>query len=177
MKRNLIVLLIIVLLAGFAIYQNNAAKGKEAIVATDVAPKKGYLAPTFTLDSLNDRSYQVGGARDKPLLLNYWASWCGPCTYEAPHIQALFEKYKDRIDIYGVNTTKNDFFPDVKEMVKKFNLTFPILLDKEGTVTNLYNVQVLPTSYFIDKQGAIVDVTFLLEPEELERKIKNLIER
>lgn len=177
MKRNLIVLLSISLLAGFVIYQNSATKGKQAIVATDVAPKKGYVAPSFKLDSLDDRSYQVGGARDKPLLLNYWASWCGPCSYEAPYIQALFEKYKDQIDIYGVNTTKNDFLPDVKAMVSKFELKFPILLDKEGTVTNLYNVQVLPTSFFIDKQGAIVDVAFLLEPEELEKKIKNLIEQ
>jgi thiol-disulfide isomerase/thioredoxin len=177
MKKNIIVFVLVFVLAGVAVYQNISAKERTAVVPTEVAPKLGFLAPSFKLDALDGKTYEVGGPRDKPLLINFWASWCGPCEVEAPDLVKMYNKYHDQFDLYAVNITKNDFLSDVKDMVKQYQFPFPVLLDKEASATQMYNFQVVPTSFLIDKNGAIVDVFHVLEPRELEKKIKNVIEK
>src|SRR5690606_21739558 len=107
LKRNIVILVVIVLMAGIALYKN-LVQADAVVMPKEHAPKAGFLAPHFTLEGFEGEKYEVGGPRDKALLINFWASWCGPCELEAPELVKLQNKYRDRLDIYAVNVTKLD---------------------------------------------------------------------
>ena len=88
-------------------------------------------------------------------LVNFWASWCGPCELEAPDLQELHEKYGEQILMYGVNATKFDKERAAREFVEEYKFTFPILMDRVGDVTKQYKVSTFPTSFIIDSEGII----------------------
>jgi thiol-disulfide isomerase/thioredoxin len=180
MNKNLSVFLVLLILIGIAVLQNVSARGKEAIkkeVANvqDTAPKPGFLAPAFKLTGMDGKTYEVGGKRDKPLMLNFWASWCGPCELEAPDLKSVYEKYGNDFDLYGINTTDKDNLDEAKKFVKQYKLPFPILLDTAGKVADQFRFSLIPTSFLIDRNGVVVEVIHVLSPTELERKIKKLI--
>ncbi|QGQ97432.1 TlpA family protein disulfide reductase [Paenibacillus psychroresistens] len=180
LSKNLAVFVVLLILIGIAVFQNVSARGKDVLKkddneVVDTAPKPGFLAPTFQLTGLDGKSYQVGGKQDKPYMLNFWASWCGPCELEAPDLKNMYDKYKDDFNLYGINTTDKDNLDDMKKFVKQYKLPFPILLDKEGKVADLYRFNLIPTSFLVDRNGVVVDVIHILSPSELERKIKKLI--
>ncbi|WJH34515.1 TlpA family protein disulfide reductase [Paenibacillus sp. CC-CFT747] len=104
--------------------------------------------------------------------MNFWASWCGPCEAEAPDLMRIYDKLKDKLDIYAVNVTKGDNLKEVKEFLDQYPYPFPVLLDKEGKAAELYQVQVIPTSFLVDRNGVIVDVIHYLPGKELEKKLK-----
>lgn len=175
-RKNIAVLLLVLVLAGLAMYQSVQTREKEVVLPTETAPKPNYLAPDFELMGMDGQAYQVGGRREKPLFLNFWASWCAPCEEEAPDLVRLYEKYKDKMDLYAVNVTGNDELEAAKAFATRYKFTFPVLIDEESNVAKLYRFQVIPTSFLIDRNGVIVDVINLLEPDELEKKMKKLIE-
>lgn len=122
------------------------------------APKKGSAAPAFSLTALDsDTAYQVGGKRDKVLIVNFWASWCGPCDLEAPDLVALYDKYKEKMDLYAVNATNYDKVRNAREFVQEKGFQFPVLMDEKGEAGNLYRVYAFPTSFIIDREGQIVE--------------------
>ncbi|MCT2194178.1 TlpA disulfide reductase family protein [Paenibacillus sp. FSL K6-2441] len=192
MKRNrwilagLLVLLVIALLdrggqeGWFGSFLSGSKEDNNepslSAMAAEGAPKPGTAAPTFALTGLDGKTYEVGGKRDKVLLLNFWASWCDPCKEEAPELKALSEKYKDSLDIYAVNVTLYDNLDEAKAFVKKYGYTFPVLLDEKEELYRKYNGIAFPTNVLIDEQGVIRDVIVgVISPEELEAKIKSLI--
>lgn len=175
MKRNLTVLAVVIVLAAFALYQNLAAK--EVVLPEEQAAKLNFLAPSFTLQGMDGNTYTVGGKREKALLINFWASWCGPCQIEAPDLQLKYETYKNQLDIYGVNVTQLDTEEDAAAFIEGHHLTFSMMLDPEGIATSLYRVEGYPTSFLIDKNGVIRDIILgIVSPRELERKIKRVID-
>ncbi|MEF3302617.1 TlpA family protein disulfide reductase [Paenibacillus sp. GYB003] len=176
MKRNVIVVLAVLVLAGFAIYQNIAWKDLLTFAPKEAAPKPNYLAPAFKLSSLDGNVYEVGGSREKPLLVNFWASWCGPCELEAPDLKRLYDTYKEEIDFYAVNMTESDRMDNVKSFVRHFDFKFPVLLDSDGKVGELYRVTGIPMTFLVDKNGVIKEGFGVLHPDELEKRIKRLIE-
>ena len=88
-------------------------------------------------------------------MINFWASWCPPCNSEMPDLQRYYEQHQDDdFIILGVNYQDT---PDkVQAFVEKYGVTFPILLDSDGRVANLFGVQGLPTSFFVDKEGNVL---------------------
>jgi thiol-disulfide isomerase/thioredoxin len=180
LSKNISVFVVLLILIGIAVFQNVSARGKDAVKAEDTnvldtAPKPGFLAPTFKLTGLDGKSYEVGGKQDKPYMLNFWASWCGPCELEAPDLKKMYEKYGDEFELYGINTTDKDNLDDMKAFVKQYKLPFPILLDTKGKVADQFRFNLIPTSFLVDRNGVVVDVIHILSPTELERKIKKLI--
>ncbi|WP_409344656.1 TlpA family protein disulfide reductase [Paenibacillus sp. MBLB4367] len=175
MKRNWIVLAIVAVLAGAAIYQHMGELSRKAAAPADSAPKVGFNAPAFELTALDGKPYRVGGERDKPVLVNFWASWCIPCQIEAPDIQALYEKFQGKFDLYAVNVTSQDTRKEAEAFAKTYGFTFPILLDQEGAALDAYRFQSIPTSFLVDRSGKITDVFHVLEPAELEKKLTPLI--
>jgi thiol-disulfide isomerase/thioredoxin len=141
----------------------------------ETAPKPNFLAPQFSLAGLDDQTYSVGGQRDKPIFLNFWASWCNPCEIEAPELKRLHDKYGEKIDFYAVNMTQYDKLANVRAFAERFGFDFPILLDTEGEAADLYNIIGIPTSFIIDKNGVIVDAFNLLNPDELEKRVKRAV--
>src|SRR5690606_35627931 len=107
-KRNALILLGAIAAVIAVVVWQWPGDGPQAESAA-TAPLEGEAAPAFSLPGLDGgKVYSVGGRRDKPLIVNFWASWCGPCEKEMPELKALYEKYKDRIDLYAVNATKYD---------------------------------------------------------------------
>jgi peroxiredoxin len=122
------------------------------------AAEKSVLAKNFTLKNLAGNTVSLDQYRGKYLLLNFWATWCGPCKIEMPSLEALYQRFRsDRFDVVGIS---NDMFGAqvVRPFVKATNISFPILLDQRLTVSHQYGVVSLPTSFLIDPHGEIIGV-------------------
>lgn len=110
-------------------------------------------APDFTLTSLEGRSYQLSALRGDVVLLDFWATWCGPCRYDMPFVQSLATKYADRgLRVFGMNAEPAD---RAKDYLDRNGLTFPTLLDPRMEIARLYQVRAIPTFVVVDRQGRI----------------------
>ncbi len=120
-------------------------------------PVAGVLAPDFTLKTLDGGEVSLSQFRGRPVLINFWASWCPPCRLEMPDLVRAYETHKaDGFVILGIDLTFQDSIPDVQAFVEEFNMTFPVLLDETSEVTlNLYQLRGLPMSIFVDRNGVI----------------------
>lgn len=116
-------------------------------------PAVGEVAPDFELVSLEGESVLLSDLRGKPVLLNFWASWCGPCVMEMDLIQAQQDAYSSDLVILAVNV--DDSIATVRSFAEDEGLTFTILLDEDGDVQSQYRVSAIPISYFIDAEGVI----------------------
>jgi cytochrome c biogenesis protein CcmG/thiol:disulfide interchange protein DsbE len=127
-----------------------------AAAGLETAPRKGFLAPDFTLSTLDGSSVRLSDLRGKPVLINFWASWCGPCRQEMPHLQAIYETHADQgLVVLGVDQLESP--SAVAGFVEELGLTFPIPLDGDGKVAADYQARGLPTSFFVDASGVIRD--------------------
>lgn len=175
-KNNLlsITLVVITSLWVFFTYQTNKDLSEEIYAA----PQTGFLAPDFLLKDLQGEQYQLSSLQGKIIIINVWASWCKPCQYEMPALQMIHEKYQDQgLILLAVNNTFQDSYSNVVDFVSRNNLTFPILLDLDGNVSQQYQVQALPSTFFIDKTGKISDIIIGGPMSEalIESKIKEII--
>src|SRR3989304_2360998 len=127
-----------------------------APLSSSPSPREGFLAPDFTLESLDGTLVTLSELRGKIVVINLWATWCPPCRAEMPALEKSYELYKDSgVVILGVNLTNQDSLRDVPRFVEEFGLTFPILLDQDGSVSLLYQLKGLPTTYFVNRNGII----------------------
>lgn len=123
------------------------------------APQAGFLAPDFTLTTLDGQTVSLSTLRGRVILLNLWASWCPPCKAEMPAIERTYQAYKEQgFLVLAVNSTIQDSVESARTFITTNALSFPIPLDEKGIVTRLYRVQSLPTSYFIGADGIIREV-------------------
>ncbi len=119
--------------------------------------KIGLTAPDFTLPTADDKEFKLSDYRGKNVILNFWATWCGPCRLEIPAFKELHETYKDgSIVLVAVNSLDN---PDSALYYAKANgLDFIIPVDPRGVVSDLYNIRGMPTTYFINDRGIITSI-------------------
>ena len=116
----------------------------------------GSIAPDFSLQSSSDTTIQLSSLRGKVVVVNFWASWCGPCKDEMPAIQNVFSKYSENLIVLGVND--EDTISTIRDFAKQFELTFPLLLDSTGSVSVQYGVRAYPSTFFIDRDGLIFHI-------------------
>ncbi len=133
------------------------ASVKAASTSTDVPVRaqKGFRAPDFTLLNLEGGEVNLCDFRGRPVLINFWATWCPPCRAELPAIQEAYQN-SDNLVVLGLNFQESP--QDVKSLVAFEGLTFPVLLDEGGSVALKYRARGLPTSFFVDPQGIITAV-------------------
>ena len=123
------------------------------------SPQKGFLAPDFALETLEGEEVTLSELRGQVVILNLWASWCVPCQLEMPAFKDVFDEYKEKgLIILAVNSTSQDTPSAVEKFVTEYQLPFPILMDYEGTVSRLYKLKALPTTFFIGRNGLISSV-------------------
>ncbi|MHB8134180.1 MAG: TlpA family protein disulfide reductase [Anaerolineaceae bacterium] len=142
------------------------------------SPQVGFLAPNFELKDLQGNTQKLSNYTGKPIMINFWASWCKPCQVEMPAIQNSFQEHYPNIIFLSVNSTKQDSISAVSEFVKNKQLDFPVLLDIQNAVGSLYRIQALPTTYFINSKGVIQEIIIGGPMSEtlLEIRLQNILE-
>ncbi|NIS83002.1 MAG: redoxin domain-containing protein [Anaerolineales bacterium] len=160
-KKFLIVVVVaVVALAGFSLRDFSDLEPAQSpglgsdTAGLEIAPAMGALAPDFTLFDLQGEEVSLSDFHGQPVLINFWATWCGPCRLEMPAIQSRYERYKDD----GLVVLAVDFDEpagDVESFRDELGLTFPLLLDPGAKVQKLYRNRSYPSSFFVDADGVI----------------------
>lgn len=109
-------------------------------------------APDFTLKSKENGNIRLSEQRGNIVMVNFWASWCGPCREELPKMEELYQEYQDMgFEILAVNVDDEESKADV--LLNDIEVTFPVLYDTAGNVSQLYDVNAMPTTVIIDRDG------------------------
>ncbi len=113
----------------------------------------GGRLPDFELANINGERVRLSQRLGKPLIINFWATWCAPCVIEMPNIQKYYNRYEGEFDVLAVNA--DEPAGPVRSFVDDMGLTFDILLDPGGEIQLLYQIRGYPTSLFVDTDGII----------------------
>jgi peroxiredoxin len=150
-------LMVVVLLLGLAwINLSRAPEGARGETVT--APKTGFLAPDFTLATTDGDAIQLSALQGRPVVVNFWATWCPPCRAEMPELEALWQRFgQGSVMVLGVDQGESAVVVE-RFAREEVPTSFPLLLDESQEVGRLYQVHALPTTFFIDAQGRIQDV-------------------
>lgn len=190
MWRKLTIIVVLLCLAGYAAYEQFGNKEQAVKVKqekSEAAMKEiiarngieiGKSAPDFELTKLDGTNVKLSDLKGKKVILNFWATWCGPCQQEMPDMEAFYKEHKENVEILAVNYTpseKGGGGEKVSNFIKEKGITFPVLLDKNIDVTTAYKVITIPTSYFIDTKGVIQD-KFIgpMTQKEMEKRVAKL---
>ena len=137
-------------LGGFGA-QNQPASGGGA--PNPAGPNVNQPAPTFELATLDSGALDLADLRGQVVLLNFWATWCGPCRLEMPLFEDLQQQTGDRLKVVAVNADEPD--AQVQAFVDELGLTFTVGLDPGQAIGDLYRVRVFPTTFLIDEAGIV----------------------
>lgn len=131
-----------------------AVPGSSAAV---VGPNAQPVAANFSLKDLNGKVRRLSDYRGKLVIVNFWATWCPPCEREIPSMERTYRKFKHRgLVILGIE--EGEGWETVEPVAEQMKITYPVLLDRDESVSRRYKIIGLPTSYLIDPRGRIVDV-------------------
>lgn len=113
-------------------------------------------APAFSLPRLDqDGELSLASLRGKAVIVNFWASWCGPCKDEAPLLEAAWREHRDEgLVVVGVDF--NDFRSDARRFAKKNRMTYPLVHDRGGELEEAYGLKGVPETFFVDREGRLV---------------------
>ena len=144
---------VIILLSGFIIFLYPVNIKAKQFFPLEIDKLTGTKAPDFTLKDISGKDVSLSSFKGKPVLLNFWATWCPYCREERPLLNSLYKEYKNKgLIIVAVSTDKSA--QKVKDYLKKMPMEFTLLIDN-GKIAEIYGVYALPTSFLINRDGAI----------------------
>ena len=152
MVRKLITVLVIIVAGLMTV--TGCQSSTEPVSTVTIPVAEGDLAPDFKLQDLDGETVSLSGLRGRPVLLNFWATWCPPCLAEMPYLQQVVEEWQGKelavltIDIGESRST-------VQNYLQSYRLSLPVLLDIKKTVAYKYGFRYVPTTFFIDRDGII----------------------
>ena len=144
---------LLVALAAAFYYQQQQASGRV-----------GFPAPDFALQDLDGRTLQLADYRGKLVFLNVWATWCPPCREEMPSMESLHRRMQGTDFVMLAVSQDEDGSAVVKPFVRQMGLTFPVLLDRQGVVSQRYGVTGYPETFIIDRDGRVIQ--HIIGPED-----------
>ncbi len=132
-------------------------------------------APNFTLQSLDGKNLKLSEMRGNVVLINFWASWCGPCREEMPLLNQLHSKYEPLgFTVLGVNVEEQE--KNARGFLQNFPVDFPVLLDNQNKVSKLYDVIAMPTTVVVDRDGNMRYLPRGYKPGD-EKKYRNMVKQ
>jgi len=137
-------------------------------------PAVGMQAEDFSLIDLEGNSQNLSRYRGKIVLLNFWATWCKPCTIEMPAMQTMYDKLRGKgFVVLAINELEDD--AKVREHITQYAHTFPVLMDRDNKVANQFGVFGLPVSVFVDEKGVVKE--YIKGGLLTEQKIQEIVDR
>ena len=145
-------------LGGIATVAQETATAETVENAASETEAQGSEAPDFTVYDLEGNAHKLSDFRGKPVLLNFWASWCGPCQMEMPDFQKYYESHGDKVNFVIVNLTdgQQETVESASAFIAEKGYTFPVYYDTDIDAAVKYGVSAVPVSYFIDAEGYFV---------------------
>ena len=111
-------------------------------------------APDFTLPSIDGPNLRLQEQRGQVVMINFWATWCGPCRVEMPHLARLYDKYRGSgFTVLAVNIDEDPY--KAASLARQLGMRFPVLLDKEKKVSRLYDLSTMPSTILVDREGRV----------------------
>jgi len=174
--RNPLALLVVAVVAAAMLYIGFHMARRGGLEAPPIL-SKSMPAPDFTLESLDGKNTRLSDFRGKAVLLNFWATWCSPCKIEMPWFVELQRKYgADGLQIVGV-AMDDSSKEDIAKFAQEMGVNYPVLLGKEAVGDEYGGVPALPESFFIGRDGKIVDRIIGLKGKgEIEDSIKKALD-
>ena len=178
MKRKIVVFgMMAVVIAGLLTLAHFRKSLPGAAPArTAVATLPGHSAPDFALTDLQGNTVKLSDLRGKAVVLNFWASWCGPCKQEIPWLVQMQKQYGGQgLQVVGVSMDDGDP-KDVVRFASENSINYPVLIGEEKVANEYGGIDYLPTTFYIDRNGVVLDRVFG-QPgrEELEQKVKRAV--
>jgi peroxiredoxin len=181
-KRNGIILMAIIGIVALMIYAGARLSHKSAQAAGSAPPeesvlKAGGMAPDFELKTLDGKAVKLSSFRGKAVLLNFWATWCGPCKIETPWIVDLSKRYQSQgLEVVGVSMDDASNGDDIAKFVKEMDINYTIVQGTEAVGDAYGGVGVLPVTYYIDRNGKIVSTVIGIKSQsDMEDDIKKAL--
>lgn len=113
-------------------------------------------APDFTLKSLAGPNLRLEEYKGQVVLINFWATWCGPCRQELPLLDRIHQRYQDAgFAVLGINVEGEDKVAEAEAMIGSAGVTFPVLVDEGQRISELYGLEAMPTSVVVDRDGVV----------------------
>ena len=144
----------------------------------ETQPRKTFEAPDFTVYDLEGNAHKLSDFRGKPVVLNFWASWCGPCQSEMPAFEEKYQAYGEDIHFLMVNMASNfgDSRANAAGVLESGGYTFPVYYDDLGECAVGYGINAIPVTVFIDSNGNVVSMkTGAMNEADLLRRIQTII--
>ena len=160
--RNLIilaVLLVVVISGSVFAYNKLADKVENETSSPQTQQAQSNTAQNFTVYDGDDNEIELSGNIGKPIVVNFWATWCPPCKQELPHFNTLYQEMGNEVTFMMVDLTdgNRETVDGVKDFVQENGYTFPVYYDSDTSAAYAYNVSSIPMTLFIDENGYLVD--------------------
>jgi thiol-disulfide isomerase/thioredoxin len=129
-------------------------KNRDSIIVLNASAAN--KAPDFTLPLSNGGELKLSEYKGKIVVLDFWATWCGPCRKGIPDLIEIQKKYKDKVAIIGISLD-TDTKSDVVPFIKRYGINYPVVYGNSEVVRAYGNIQAIPTSFIVDQNGDVVD--------------------
>ncbi len=181
MKNNIkiiiMVAVLVVIIAGAFVTYNVYKENADNSTKVTNQSKENAKMSDFSFFDINNTEVKLSDFSGKPIVLNFWASWCPSCIGELPYFQSAYDTHKDNVQFIMLNLTdgERETAESVKSFITEKNYTFPVFLDKKAEGANTYGIYSIPQTLFIDNDGKIIYThTGAISFQEIEKYIKEI---